>query len=362
MTDYDFHDSMIQVEMIFQSHVISFGYKEYSLETYVDRGAFAKWKANEACADTDEMRTSLNIDGILRSDDPSAIEVLTYLQYVLNIAELARRTFNREEGEDYGFDIRIYTELLSKVREILKVLNYELRYSHEKEFIYLLPFDPASDLIGDKDDSWMSAVTEYRSELMAPSLERKRELLVNLGSEIERLPDNLSPEHTGLYSRIEFLLNNVNLRPRGEDDGEVPERIASMDPKELEEWYDETFRLIMLHILTAESGESIEKVDRLADECGIGIHEITRDEIDELLGVSKEKKIPSWAIPNEEEIEVRKEKRRKIAEADAAAEEEVRRVVKRKKEPLFDVRKVIWTVIIADLIFVVFLLFYFFLF
>ena len=76
----------------------------------------------------------------------------------------------------------------------------------------------------------------------------------------------------------------------------------------------------------------------------------------------KEKKIPSWAIPNEEEIEVRKEKRRKIAEADAAAEEEVRRVVKRKKEPLFDVRKVIWTVIIADLIFVVFLLFYFFLF
>ena len=55
-------------------------------------------------------------------------------------------------------------------------------------------------------------------------------------------------------------------------------------------------------------------------------------------------------------------RRRKIAEAEAAAEEEVRRVVKRKKEPLFDVRKVIWTVIIADLIFVVFLLFYFFLF
>ena len=118
----------------------------------------------------------------------------------------------------------------------------------------------------------------------------------------------------------------------------------------------------MLHLLTSESGESIEKVDRLADECGIGIHEITRDEIDELLGVGKDKKIPSWAIPDEEEIEVRKQKRRKIAEADAAAEKVERRPVKQKKEPLIDVRKVIWTVIIADLIFVVFLIAYFFLF
>ena len=84
----DFHDSMIQTEMLFQSRIISFGYKEYSLETYADRGALRSWKAREGCADTDEMRAGLNIDGILRSADPSESEVLTYIQYVLNIGQI----------------------------------------------------------------------------------------------------------------------------------------------------------------------------------------------------------------------------------------------------------------------------------
>ena len=52
----DYHDEMIQIEMLFQSHIVSFGYKEYSLETYVDRHVFGAWKAREGCADTDEMR------------------------------------------------------------------------------------------------------------------------------------------------------------------------------------------------------------------------------------------------------------------------------------------------------------------
>ena len=84
----DFHDAMIQIEMLFQSHILSFGYKEYTLENYADKRIFPEWKAREGCRDTDEMRAGLNIDGILRSGEPSEGEALTYVQYVINIAEL----------------------------------------------------------------------------------------------------------------------------------------------------------------------------------------------------------------------------------------------------------------------------------
>ena len=43
---YDFHDALIQIEMLFQSHILSFGYKEYSLETFADRKYFAGWKGS----------------------------------------------------------------------------------------------------------------------------------------------------------------------------------------------------------------------------------------------------------------------------------------------------------------------------
>ena len=139
--DYDYHDAIIQIEMLFQSHILSFGYKEYSLETFADRRYFQEWAAREGCSDTDEMRAGLNIDGILRSSDPSESEVLTYLQYTLNIAELCRRSYNREEVQGYDFDIRNYTELLSRIRALLRQLHFDVRYVPDKEFIYIVPHD-----------------------------------------------------------------------------------------------------------------------------------------------------------------------------------------------------------------------------
>ena len=275
---------MIQTEMLFQSRIISFGYKEYSLETYADRGAFRSWKAREGCADTDEMRAGLNIDGILRSADPSESEVLTYIQYVLNIAELARRSFNREMEQGYDFDIRNYTQLLTGARDLLKTLHYETKYVPSKELIYIVPHDPAADLIADEPESpYAAAVTEYRSVLSSGDLARKRALLTQLGEMVESYPDNLKAKNAVLYSRIEFLLNNVHIRTDNQTGGDRVERVAGMDARELEEWYDETYRLLLVRILGRMAEEGIRRVDGLAADCGIGIEAVTQEEVDRLM-------------------------------------------------------------------------------
>ena len=53
---FDYHDAMIQIEMIFQSHILSYGFKEYSIENFVDKKYFYSWKGKEGCSDTDAMR------------------------------------------------------------------------------------------------------------------------------------------------------------------------------------------------------------------------------------------------------------------------------------------------------------------
>ena len=281
---FDYHDAMIQIEMLFQSHILSFGYKEYSLETYADRKFFYKWKANENCEDTDEMRAGLNIDGILRSNDPSDAEILTYVQYTLNIAELCRRSYNREEANGYDFDIRNYTELLSRIREILRRLHYEVKYVPAKEFIFLVPYDPAAEAVTeDAEDPVSAAITEYRSSSAVGQLSRKRELLLALGGMVEHYPDNYRTENSVLYNHIQFMMNHINLRHDNLSGEDRIDRVAEMSGEEMENWYDETYQMLLLRILQFENKERIERVDELAAECGSAVASISEEEMTRIL-------------------------------------------------------------------------------
>ena len=281
----DFHDAMIQIEMLFQSHILSFGYKEYTLENYADKRIFPEWKAREGCRDTDEMRAGLNIDGILRSGEPSEGEALTYVQYVINIAELCRRTFNREQAAGYDFDIRNYTLLLAKIRDFLKRLHYDYRYVEAKEFIFIVPHDAAADaaIPDEPSDPLYGALTEYRSTSASGDLARKKALLVQLGAAVESYPDNLKEGNNVLYSRIEFLLHQLGILETEDEAGPQNERIMKMSESELENWYDEAYRMVLLRILNRENVARMERVDDLALECGTGIEEVTEEEIDSIM-------------------------------------------------------------------------------
>ncbi len=343
---FDYHDAMIQIEMLFQSHILSFGYKEYSLETYVDRKFFREWKAREGCSDTDEMRAGLNIDGILRSADPSENEVLTYLQYTLNIAELCRRSFNKEEAPGYDFDIRNYTELLSRIREILKRFRYEIKYVREKEFIFLVPHDPAAEAVEeDETDPVTSAITEYRSSSARGHIERKRELLSELGSRIETYRDNLKAENSVLFSRIEFMLNNLNIRSDNVNGEGRIDRVASMSSEEMEQWYDETYQMLLLRILQHENAERIERVDRLAEQCGTGISSISEEEMVKLLNFDPEESDDEETAAGTQAV---------MSRLYAPKESEPQ-----EKKSGSSSKGIVIAVVIADILFILFLLCYF---
>ncbi len=346
MPEFDYHDALIQIEMLFQSHILSFGYKEYSLETFADKKYFSVWKGKEGCADTDEMRAGLNIDGILRSEDPSENEVLTYLQYTLNIAELCRRSFNAEETPGYDFDIRNYTELLSRIRELLKLLKYEVKFVAEKELIYLVPHDPAADAVEAVPEDPVSAiVTEYRSSGAVGQIDKKRQLLGELYDTISGYDDNKKGGNARLSNKIEFLLNVLGIRADEANDSEV-ERIREMNPDELEDWYDETYQLLLLRILEHSNIARMQKVDELAKECGMELYEITEEEMASLLSGPG---VPDMISDTKAEALVQEE------------ETEIAAPPVHKNDGSRTVRNVVIALIIADVLFAAFVLFYMFL-
>ena len=265
---FSFHDAMLQIEMIFQSSLLSYGFKEYSIENFVDKKYFYSWKGKEGCSDTDAMRQGLDIDNILEKENPSVNEVLTYLQYTLNIAELCRRNFNSDELTGYYFDLRSYTNLLTRIRELLTRLKYDVKYVAEKEVIYLVTKDVATDAVTNtSEDPITDAIVEYNSYSVAGNLDRKRKILNDMGDMVENYTDNRSPGNVKLFSNIEFMLYNFNIRNNNLDGDDKVDHVAAMSKEELEAWYDETYQMLLLRILQHENLERMKRVEAVQQAC-----------------------------------------------------------------------------------------------
>lgn len=353
MAEFDYHDALIQIEMLFQSHILSFGFKEYSLETFADKKYFRTWKGREGCEDTDQMRAGLNIDGILGSADPSENEVLTYLQYTLNIAELCRRSFNAEDAPGYEFDIRNYTELLSRIREILKRLLYDVKYVAEKELIYLVPHDPAADSVeATATDPVANAVTEYRSAELSGKLDQKRQLLAELAKTVADY-EKTGSQSARLDKKIGFLTDSFGISEEGSGQPKY-EVIQKLNEDEVEDWYDETYQLLLLRILLHQNADRMKKVDNLAKECGVENLEISEEEMARLLSVK--------GVPEpEEEPEPDGQEAADAELSDRSAERNEKKEVIETARKSHTLRNVITAIIIADILFVFFILCYLFL-
>ncbi|MEE3420186.1 MAG: hypothetical protein VZR02_03675 [Lachnospiraceae bacterium] len=346
MPEYDYHDALLGIEMLFQSHILSFGYKEYSLETFADKKYFSAWKGREGAEDTDQMRQGLHIDGILEASDPSENEVLTYLQYTFNIAELVRRNFHADNEPGYSFEVRNYTELLARIRELLGMLSYEAKYVEDREYIFLVPRDPALDaMLPASKDPVTDAIIEYSSLKAEDSLDRKKAILQDLYGTVAGFEDNNKLGSLRLMHRIDFLLETMGVTD-GEDgtSEEAKNKARALADSQKEDWYDEAYQLLLLRILEHSSLARMDKVDAWAEELGLANLEITEEEMAALLSGPG---VPGTVPADTEALRTVE---------DLPAEEDRAEIVPAKNHA---VRNVIIAVILADLLFITFLLVYF---
>ena len=259
---FDYHDALVQIHMLFESTILTYGFKEYTIENFVDKRYFSDWKGNENCRDTDEMRHGINIDGILGNADPTKNEVLIFLQYTVNIAELFRRRYNEEKTPGFQFNLRTYTLLMSKVRDLLIRLGYELKYIPSKEVLYLIRTDAATDAaIESSEEQVRDMIIEYSSYAVSCDLSRKKIILDSLGKIVEEYDDNQQGDNIELFGSIEFMLRNFSIRRDNTEGANRNDFVAGLTETELLDWYDEIYQLLLLRILKHNNIARMEKID-----------------------------------------------------------------------------------------------------
>ena len=259
---FDYHDALVQIHMLFESTILTYGFKEYTIENFVDKHYFSDWKGNENCRDTDEMRHGINIDGILGNADPTKNEVLIFLQYTVNIAELFRRKYNEEKAPGFQFNLRTYTLLMSKIRDLLIRLGYELKYIPSKEVLYLIRTDAATDAaIESSEEQVRDMIIEYSSYAVSCDLSRKKIILDSLGKIVEEYDDNQQGDNIELFGSIEFMLRNFSIRRDNTEGANRNDFVAGLTETELLDWYDEIYQLLLLRILKHNNIARMEKID-----------------------------------------------------------------------------------------------------
>jgi len=102
-----------------------------------------------------------------------------------------------------------------------------------------------------------NCVIEYNHHLLKGNLQRKKEILLALGTRLEPERPRLKQLGRQVEDDLFFLLNNLNIRHNN------TQKVAALGKIGLESWYDETYQLALLAELLLGNEARHGKVDQL---------------------------------------------------------------------------------------------------
>jgi hypothetical protein len=246
---FDIKTEIMRIEVLLtQVNSIQIGGRLNNFQACVDEYCFKKWKNRNGCLSCQDMRIQLGIESILTQKNLTVKDALIYVEYVVNMIYLCEKLSKRMNC--YFKDS--YYVLNENIIGVLNRINYEIIYYEDKEMARVIEKNPAATAVADVvDDETAFKVIEYNHYLMKGDLNRKREILIALGDKFE--PIRAALKANG-YSSIEddasFMLNNLNIRHNNLDGKYKKDFTASMTSEQLEEWYDKTYDVLLLSLLT----------------------------------------------------------------------------------------------------------------
>ena len=126
-------------------------------------------------------------------------------------------------------------------------LNYEYIYFDKEEKVILVERDSAAFAVADiVEEELAFKVIEYNHYLLKGDLDKKRNILKALADKVEGFRDNLNKS---LFSDFGYLANNINIRHNNLEGKNKKEYLLNIANEELEDWYDETYQVMLLCIL-----------------------------------------------------------------------------------------------------------------
>lgn len=231
-----------------------------TLEDIVDMECMRDWKARGRYTRCEEIRKRLQITYAQISRGLSEEQILFYLEYVSNIIWLCNEKY-LDGSEDYNDE---YLYLQENVISLLDDLGYETKVFEDEEKVILVEKNAAMTAVAENvDPKTAYAVIEYNHHLLKGDIAEKQRVLKILADKFEPMRGELKKVNKELESNTGYLLNKMNIRHNNIEGKNAIEYVKNLSDEELEEWYDETYQMLLLCFLEYENIERNKKINKL---------------------------------------------------------------------------------------------------
>lgn len=210
-----------------------------------------------------DIRKKLNITDFYILNKLKGEQILIYLEYIANMIWLCDKEI---ASCNYYWSTQYYELLKENLFDVIDSMNYETRIFEEEEKVILVEKNTAATAVAEIIEPELAyEVIQYNHYLMKGNIEGKRRILKVLADKIEPLRAEFKrlQKHKELESDIGFLLNKMNIRHNNIEGKNAIDYVKNLSEEEMENWYDETYQLILLCILEYDNIERTKKIMEL---------------------------------------------------------------------------------------------------
>lgn len=234
----------------------------YTPEDIVNIECMRDWKARGRFTSCEEIRERLHITYANIINKLSDEQVILYLEYVVNIIWLCNEKYLKGSND---FEDE-YTYLQENVKGILDDLGYEAKVFDGEEKVILVEKNAAMTAVAEIVDSKSAyAVIEYNHHLLKGDIAEKQRILKILADKFEPMRGELKKVNRELESNTGYLLNKMNIRHNNIEGKKAIEYVKNLSDEELEEWYDETYQMLLLCFLEYDNIERSKRIIKLKE-------------------------------------------------------------------------------------------------
>lgn len=221
----------------------------------------SEWPYRGICTSFDEIAENI---GIIDFPDMSAEESCLYLcELILNMRVFLLNIKNKIEPPEDAFYYGMYNSddydylyfndkiLIDNVKYIIQKLGYEQKNIGDKIILTKNNADATSTAIIVEDDI-SDLILNYNDFKIAEDIKAKKDILLSLGQYIEPMRKEIKNKNSNLEDYIFLCLNKLNIRHNNKNGKEKNDYVKNMTDKELINWYDKLYDLILIAIRLVE--------------------------------------------------------------------------------------------------------------
>lgn len=231
----------------------------YSIEELFETQILPYWKQRGSYLTCEEIKNDLDITDYFVKES-SIDNIIIALEYYENIFYL---TYKKVYGNsEYVFPNEYYL-MIQNTRILLDHLNYERKIFEREEKLILIPKKPEATAVAEiSSEETALAILMYNHHSMKGDIEGKRTILYKIAHEYETLLKKPREGYNDFFVKTNALLNNLHIRHDNKTKEGNKNPVIEIDDKELENWYDELYQLLLFCVLIPDN---LERKNRVVD-------------------------------------------------------------------------------------------------